>query len=254
MEKHEKSVIFQWLCIPFAWMNDNVMPLASQDIDWIGYVPPAKYGHYLDYGLLLILGGIPWQVYFQRVLSSKTAGRAQTLSYVAAAGCILMAIPPVLIGAIAKSTSKFFFSTPFLPKKVSNWFIFFLDWTNTDYTGPFPLTIDETAMILPMVLQYLTPDFVSFFGLGAVSAAVMSSADSSILSASSMFARNVYKLIFRQNVGFCVSFLGRKYVQILFVFQASEIEIIRVMQVATAIVGVLATIMALTVPSIYGLW
>jgi Na+/proline symporter len=44
-------------------------------------------------------------------------------------------------------------------------------------------------MILPMVLQYLTPDFVSFFGLGAVSAAVMSSADSSVLSASSMFAR-----------------------------------------------------------------
>jgi Na+/proline symporter len=51
-----------------------------------------------------------------------------------------------------------------------------------------------------MVLQYLTPGFVSFFGLGAVSAAVMSSADSSVLSASSMFARNVYKLIFRQRV------------------------------------------------------
>jgi len=30
----------------------------------------------------------------------------------------------------------------------------------------------------------------------------MSSADSSILSASSMFARNVYKLIFRQRVSF----------------------------------------------------
>lgn len=57
-------------------------------------------------------------------------------------------------------------------------------------------------MILPLVLQHLTPDFVSFFGLGAVSAAVMSSADSSILSASSMFARNVYKLIFRQRVSF----------------------------------------------------
>ena len=55
-------------------------------------------------------------------------------------------------------------------------------------------------MILPMVLQYLTPSAASFFGLGAVSAAVMSSADSSVLSASSMFARNVYKLIFRQNV------------------------------------------------------
>jgi hypothetical protein len=47
------------------------------------------------------------QVYFQRVLSSKTAGRAQILSYVAAIGCIIMAIPPVLIGAIAKATRKF---------------------------------------------------------------------------------------------------------------------------------------------------
>lgn len=46
------------------------------------------------------------QVYFQRVLSSKTAGRAQVLSYVAAFGCLAMAIPPVLIGAIAKATRK----------------------------------------------------------------------------------------------------------------------------------------------------
>lgn len=89
-------------------------------------------------------------------------------------------------------------------------------------------------MILPMVLQYLTPDFVSFFGLGAVSAAVMSSADSSVLSASSMFARNVYRLIFRQ--------------------KASEMEIIWVMRISILIVGILATIMALTIPSIYGLW
>lgn len=89
-------------------------------------------------------------------------------------------------------------------------------------------------MILPMVLQYLTPDFVSFFGLGAVSAAVMSSADSSVLSAASMFARNVYKLIFRQ--------------------RASEMEIIWVMRVGIIVVGILATIMALTIPSIYGLW
>lgn len=75
-------------------------------------------------------------------------------------------------------------------------------WNETEYTGPYPFTETETSMILPLVLQHLTPDFVSFFGLGAVSAAVMSSADSSILSASSMFARNIYKLIFRQRVSF----------------------------------------------------
>ena len=56
-------------------------------------------------------------------------------------------------------------------------------------------------MILPMVMQYLCPSWVTFIGLGAVSAAVMSSADSSVLSASAMFARNIYKLIFRQKVG-----------------------------------------------------
>ncbi|XP_061506774.1 high-affinity choline transporter 1 [Anopheles gambiae] len=201
-----------WMCIPFAWANDHVKSLSSMDVDWIGEIGEGYTWFYLDYGLLLIFGGIPWQVYFQRVLSSKTAGRAQILSYVAAFGCILMAIPPVLIGAIAKATP----------------------WNETDYKGPWPLTTQETSMILPMVLQYLTPDFVSFFGLGAVSAAVMSSADSSVLSASSMFARNVYRLIFRQ--------------------RASEMEIIWVMRVSILVVGILSTIMALTIPSIYGLW
>lgn len=62
----------------------------------------------------------------------------------------------------------------------------------------------------------------------------MSSADSSVLSAASMFARNVYKLIFRH--------------------RASEMEIIWVMRVGIIVVGILATIMALTIPSIYGLW
>ena len=76
----------------------------------------------------------------------------------------------------------------------------FLDWNETAYAGELPIPAEDYRMILPMVLQYLTPAFVSFFGLGAVSAAVMSSADSSVLSASSMFARNVWKLIFRPSV------------------------------------------------------
>ncbi|KAI5703348.1 hypothetical protein M8J75_010686 [Diaphorina citri] len=167
-----------WLCVPFAWANDHVMPLSAQEVDWVGKIEGKDFWFYLDYGLLLVFGGIPWQVYFQRVLSSKSATQAQMLSYVAAFGCLIMAVPPVIIGAIAKSTA----------------------WNETEYKGPWPLTTQETSMVLPMVLQFLTPAWVSFIGLGAVSAAVMSSADSSVLSASSMFARNVYKLIFRQNV------------------------------------------------------
>lgn len=83
-------------------------------------------------------------------------------------------------------------------------YVHITDWNNTDYTlrdhRKFPIPEEDMNLILPMVMQYLTPPWVSFFGLGAVSAAVMSSADSSILSASSMFARNIYKLLFRQQV------------------------------------------------------
>jgi Na+/proline symporter len=39
-----------------------------------------------------------------------------------------------------------------------------------------------------------------------------------------------------------------------FCLQASEMEIIWVMRVSILVVGVLATVMALTIPSIYGLW
>jgi len=75
------------------------------------------------------------------------------------------------------------------------------DWTKTDLPRHrIPITPEEEKMILPMVMQYLCPSWVTFIGLGAVSAAVMSSADSSVLSASAMFARNIYKLIFRQKV------------------------------------------------------
>lgn len=74
------------------------------------------------------------------------------------------------------------------------------DWNQTEYGPTEPWRRQEADMILPIVLQYLCPVYISFFGLGAVSAAVMSSADSSILSASSMFARNIYQLSFRQNV------------------------------------------------------
>lgn len=63
-------------------------------------------GQYLIEKVVKNVDCLSVQVYFQRVLSSKTAGRAQILSYVAAIGCIFMAIPPVLIGAIAKATGN----------------------------------------------------------------------------------------------------------------------------------------------------
>lgn len=51
-----------WMCIPFAWANPHVKPLSSMEVDWIGSIDSNYYWFYADYGLLLIFGGIPWQV------------------------------------------------------------------------------------------------------------------------------------------------------------------------------------------------
>nr|WLN44348.1 AAT9 [Sinonovacula rivularis] len=204
-----------WVAIPFAFTHEAVGDIRINATEtWIKELDPVYSGVYIDSYLLLIFGGIPWQVYFQRVLSSTSAWNAQLLSYIAAVGCVIMAIPSILIGAIATVT----------------------DWNQTAYAqvGTVPIPEENLNLILPLVLQYLTPQAVAFIGLGAVSAAVMSSADSSILSASAMFARNVYKLIFRQT--------------------ASENEILWVMRVSIFGVGILATVMGITVDSIYTLW
>jgi hypothetical protein len=66
----------------------------------------ADYGIYVDNMLILIFGGIPWQVYFQRVLSAKSEKSAMYLSYVAAIGCLLSGIPPAIIGMIGKAAGK----------------------------------------------------------------------------------------------------------------------------------------------------
>ncbi|MBN3320536.1 SC5A7 protein, partial [Atractosteus spatula] len=207
-----------WVSVPFAMLNPAVKDIgitAVTDVyqdPWLGTINPSDIWMWLDNFCLLMLGGIPWQVYFQRVLSASSATYAQVLSFLAAFGCLVMAVPSVLIGAIGAST----------------------DWNQTTYGPVQPMQKEESDMILPIVLQHLCPPYISFFGLGAVSAAVMSSADSSILSASSMFARNIYQLAFRQT--------------------ASDREIVWVMRITIFVFGALATAMALLTGTVYGLW
>ena len=53
-----------------------------------------------------LMGLFPWQAYFQRVLSVKQVHHARILSFVAAFGCFAMAIPSVLIGAVATTAGE----------------------------------------------------------------------------------------------------------------------------------------------------
>jgi high affinity choline transporter 7 len=160
-----------------------------------------------DSALLLILGGIPWQVYFQRVLACEDEQSAVSLSVMAGIGCLLMAIPAILIGLVAVHA----------------------DWSLTD-VGYSP----EASLALPYVLRYLTPTIVATIGLGAVAAAVMSSVDSSLLSASSMFAWNVYRPLIRSTAG--------------------DREIRTVIRLSIVVIGVIAATLAIQVGSVYTLW
>lgn len=162
---------------------------------------------WLDFSFLLILGGIPWQVYFQRVLSSSSDKSAVRLSIIAGIGCLLMAVPPILIGIAGSS----------------------FDWADGT------LGKEPTAnMILPYVLLDMTPPIVAALGIGAVAAAVMSSVDSSILSAASMFTWNIYRPLIHP--------------------QAMDTEIKKTIRISVLVIGIASTYLALTVQSVYTLW
>ncbi|KAL1459943.1 hypothetical protein WDU94_011888 [Cyamophila willieti] len=207
-------VIGLCLSFPFAVHNSEQylkspnLTIFSPEVDWIGHVDSQDYGVWIESLLLLVFGGIPWQAYFQRVLSLRSTKSAYYLSVLSALFCILMAIPAGAFGIIARM----------------------VDWKSIpDYGKDFNTT--ESNSVLPLVLRELCPNWVAFFGLGAVTAAVMSSADAGILSSSSMFTRNIYKLSFRP--------------------KASENELIWVLRIAIAVIASLACLIALTSSSIY---
>jgi len=87
---------------------------------------------------------------------------------------------------------------------------------------------------LPFVLRYLTGPVVASIGLGALAAAVMSSVDSSVLSASSMGAWNIYRPLVNPS--------------------ADSVTLARVIRRLVLIVGTAATLIALQVQSVYALW
>lgn len=167
--------------IPFMAANDNVkVPFKTNDVVLFPDKPGGFYGQlvgsdggvWFDYALMLIFGGVPWQAYFQRVLSSRNVKVAQTLSFCGAFGCFSAAIPSIIIGLITMNTN----------------------WEKTDYNQC--LRKADYKLAVPLTLLYLTHPAVAFIGLGAVSAAVMSSTDSSILGVSTMFTRNVFTKVF----------------------------------------------------------
>lgn len=147
--------------------------------DRAGFVPPSHATAFWsgpaivswwDVSLMLVFGGIPWNCYFQRVLSCKTPGRAQAHSLFAGLLTIGFTIPPLILGVAA-------FSYPWAPSLLAQ-------------------LQEQPARTLPLIFRYVTPPLISFLGLAAIIGAVTSSFSASILSAGSMFSWNCcYRLL-----------------------------------------------------------
>jgi high affinity choline transporter 7 len=172
-----------------------------------------------DLSIMLMLGGVPWNCYFQRVLSCRSPRAAQAHSILSGLMTIVLTIPPLLMGLVAFA-----------------------------YVWP-PALADRLAAqpadALPMIFRYVTPPVIGLLGLAAIIGAVTSSFSSSILSAGSMFAWNVWRRLlqpaaspYRSSGPVDMSVRG----------------LTNVVRAAILLIGIGAVWMALEVRSVQALW
>ncbi|MCU1382756.1 MAG: sodium:solute symporter, partial [Acidobacteria bacterium] len=120
-----------------------------------------------DVSLMLVCGGIPWNCYFQRVLSCRTPKDARGMSALAGVLTIAFTVPPLLMGIAA-------FAYPWPADLLAR-----LQATPAD--------------AMPLLFARAVPPVVGLLGLAAIIGAVTSSFSSSILSAGSMLSWNCLK-------------------------------------------------------------
>lgn len=120
-----------------------------------------------DVSMMLVFGGIPWNCYFQRVLSCRTPRDARGQSLIAGVLTIAFTVPPLLMGIAASA----------------------YPWT-PDVRAHLAAT---PADAMPLLFARAVPPAIGILGLAAIIGAVTSSFSSSILSAGSMLSWNCLK-------------------------------------------------------------
>jgi high affinity choline transporter 7 len=150
--------------ITHAWQAYHAVPHES----WSSSVS------WWDVSIMLMLGGVPWNCYFQRVLSCRSPRAAQLHSIYSGLLSIVLTIPPLLMGIAAFA----YLWPPELAARLGA----------------------QPADALPLMFRYVVPPLIGLLGLAAIVGAVTSSFSSSILSAGSMFSWNVCLRLLRPDL------------------------------------------------------
>jgi solute carrier family 5 (high affinity choline transporter), member 7 len=127
-----------------------------------------------DASIMLMLGGVPWNCYFQRVLSCRTPNAARAHSILSGVFTIVLTVPPLLIGLAA-------FGYAWPPELAAR-------------------LAEQPADAMPLVFKHVLPGAIGLIGLAAIVGAVTSSFSSSILSAGSMLSWNVCMRLLQPNL------------------------------------------------------
>jgi SSS family transporter len=147
---------------------DKVFALAQEN-DWLRFFPEPNFHDAIFFfaaGITMMLGSIPQQDVFQRVMSAKDARTAQRGPIIGGLAYLVFAFVPMFIVACA---------VLIMPDETKQ------------------LLADDPQKVLPTLIMNHMPMVAQVFFFGALISAIMSTASATLLAPSTTFVENILK-------------------------------------------------------------
>jgi len=160
--------IIAFFSADLAGGSDKVFALASHGDLW-KFLPPPTFTDivfFIGAGLTMMLGSIPQQDVFQRVMSAKDAPTARTGAIIGGASYILFAFVPMFIVASAVVVMG---------------------------EGALDLVKNDYQRLLPTFIMTNMPLVMQIFFFGALLSAIKSTSSATLLAPSTSFVENILK-------------------------------------------------------------